>query len=635
MARGRIRDEDIERLREQVDIVDVISDYVQLKKAGRLFKGLCPFHDEKTPSFMVDPAKQLYHCFGCGEGGNVFTFLRKKEGLEFREAVERLASRVGFTLHYQGVSGEAAGAESRRARLYRINQWAADAYHRLLVEGEVGRKAREYLASRGIGEEAVRQFRLGYAPASWDFLYRQAMRSGFEAADFLAVGLGLQGEKGTYDRFRDRVIFPILDLQDRVIAFGGRTLGDAQPKYLNSPETAVYVKSRHLYALNLARREIVSRGYAVLVEGYTDVICLWQAGVRNAVATLGTALGEEHLRLLSRLTQKVILAFDADRAGIGASERGLDFYGDFDLDLRVMLLAEGMDPADFIAAEGPEEFLRRVERSVPLVDFCVERALREHDPADTNSRLRGVRKAVHLVAGLGRDIDHERYIKEIADWAGSGYQAVYELYERARGRKTGPAGTTVAAERNIAVPPQLRAERELLRLLLHHPYMIARVEEGLDLALFEDSDSRNILEALLEASGKYGGGDAGRPDFGEENRGDEGEGPGGVSGEGQGGAGERLVSAAVERLQSERLRNMATSLIFDESGNLGNMDAEEALVMYNDLLASLKELYFERQIRRLKKELETLSSAPRRDHEREQELSEEIYALERLKRQVR
>ncbi len=623
MARGRIRDEDIERLREQVDIVEVISDYVQLKKAGRLFKGLCPFHDEKTPSFMVDPAKQLYHCFGCGEGGNVFTFLRKKEGLEFREAAERLASRAGFTLRYQGVSREAAGAESRRTRLYRVNQWAADAYHRVLTEGETGRNAREYLASRGIGEEAVRQFRLGYAPARWDFLYRQALRSGFEAADFLAVGLGLQGEKGTYDRFRDRVIFPIHDLQDRVIAFGGRAMGQAQPKYLNSPETAIYVKSRHLYALNLARREIVSRGYAVLVEGYTDVICLWQAGVRNAVATLGTALGEEHLRLLSRLTQKVILAFDADRAGIGASERGLDFYGDFDLDLRVMLLSEGMDPADFVAAEGPQGFLERVEQSVPLVDFCVEKALREHDPADTNSRLRGVRRAVHLVAGLGRDIDHERYVKEIADWAGSSYQAVYELYDRARGRGPGVA----AAERSIAVPPQLRAERELLRLLLHHPYMINRVRDGLDPALFEDVDSRNILQALLEAPADLQGDAA-------DGRGSGGGAPGSAA-ESSGRGGESLVSLAVDTLQSERARNVATALIFDESGNLDNMGADEAFAMYNDLLASLKEFYFERQIRRLKKELETLSSAPHRDHEREQELSEEIYALERLKRQVR
>ena len=607
MARGRIRDEDIEQLRERVDIVEVISDYVQLKKAGRLFKGLCPFHDEKTPSFMVDPAKQLYHCFGCGEGGNVFTFLRKKEGLEFREAAEKLASRVGFTLHYEGVSREAAAAEGRKERLYRINQWAAEVYHRVLTAGEAAGAARKYLASRGIGEEAVRQFKLGFAPDRWDFLYRQAVQQGFAASDFLAAGLGLQGERGTYDRFRGRIVFPIQDLQERVVAFGGRILGEGegekrnQPKYLNSPETPVYVKSRHLYALNLSRREIVREGFALLVEGYTDVIGLWQAGIRNVAATLGTALGEEHLRLLSRLTERVILAFDADAAGISASERGLDFYSRFDLDLRVMRLEEGMDPAEYVLRRGPREFLRRVEESVPLVDFCLEKVLSAHDPSDNNSRLRGVKRAVYLVANLGRDIDHERYVKEIADWAGSGYQAVLDLYRRAAGRQ---AGERTAAESSILVPPHLRAERELLRLLLHHPYLVERAREELDAGLFEDRHSRLILEALL-----------------------------GARTEDQ--DGERLVMAALQSLEAEAVRNTATALIFDSSGNVDNVRREEADIIYGDLLASLKELYIERQIRRLKKELEELSLAPLRDHEREQELAEEIYSLERLKRELR
>ena len=606
MARGRIKDEDIDSLREQVSIVDVISDYVQLKKAGRLYKGLCPFHDEKTPSFMVDPSKQLYHCFGCGEGGNVFTFLKKKEGLEFREAVERLASRAGFTLHYQGVSREAGEAESRRGRLYRINQWAADTYHGILTSSEAGGAARHYLASRGIGEEAVKAFRLGYAPNRWDLLYREALRKGFTAADFMAVGLGLKGEKGTYDRFRGRLIFPIQDLQDRVIAFGGRVIGEGQPKYLNSPETPVYVKSRHLYALNLARREIVRQGFALLVEGYTDVIVLWQAGIRNVAATLGTALGEEHLKLLSRLTEQVILAFDADAAGISASERGLGFYGDFELDLRVMELAEGMDPADFVSRRGRDDFLERAKKSIPLVDFCLAKVLREHDPSDTNSRLRGVRKAVHLVGGLGRDIDHERYIKGIADWAGSGYQAVYDLYQRSRGRGAGMG--TAAPEAFIAVPPQLRAERELLRLLVHHPFLLERAREDLDAGLFEDQGYRLILHALLEKHTAAAAGGAGE---------------------------EKLAAVLVEDLESEQVRNAATALVFDHSGNLDNMGDDAAMAMYRDLLVSLKELYFERQIRRLKKDLEGISSAPRRDHAREQALTEEIYSLERLKRELR
>ncbi len=604
MARGRIRDEDIDRLREQADIVEIISDYVQLKKAGRLYKGLCPFHDEKTPSFMVDPAKQLYHCFGCGEGGNVFTFLVKKEGLDFREAVERLASRLGFTLHYQGVSRETDGVESRRVRLYRINQWAAEVYHGLLLE-EVGRSAREYLRGRRIGEEAIRQFKLGYAPPQWDFLYRRALHSGFEARDFLAAGLGLQGEQGAYDRFRNRLMFPIQDLQDRVVAFGGRILGEGQPKYLNSPETPLYVKSRHLYALNLSRREIVRKGFAILVEGYTDVIGLWQAGIRNVAATLGTALGREHFRLLSRLTERVILAFDADRAGLSASERGLEFFGDFNLDLRVVVLDEGMDPADFVVSRGSEAFMRRLEESVPLVDFCLQKILREHDPSDTNSRLRGVRKAVFMVAGLGRDLDRERYVKVIADWAGSSYEAVHELYRRARGKG---AGGTVAAESAILLPPQLRAERELLRVLLHHPYMVGRAAEEVDTALFEDRECRYLFSLLLEVY--------------REREGDE---------EAQ----KRLFARLVEKADSEPVRTLITALVFDRNGNVENMRAEEAGIMYNSLLLTLKDFYFERQIRRLKQELESLSSAPLRDHERERELTEEIYSLERLRRELK
>jgi DNA primase len=607
MARGRIKDSDIEALREQCNIVDVISDYVQLKKAGRLYKGLCPFHDEKTPSFMVDSAKQLYHCFGCGEGGNVFTFLKKREGLEFREAVERLASRVGFTLHYEGVSREAGEAENRRGRFYRINQWAADIYHEILVSQEAGKGARDYLASRDIGEEAVQAFHLGFAPDRWDFLYRQAMHKGFAAPDFISAGLGLKGEKGTHDRFRSRLIFPIQDLQDRVIAFGGRVIGEGQPKYLNSPETPIYVKSRHLYALNLARREIVREGFAVLVEGYTDVIGLWQAGIRNVAATLGTALGEEHLKLLSRLTEKVILAFDADAAGTSASERGLDFYGDFELDLRVMELDEGMDPADFVAQRGPDGFLKQAEKSIPLVDFGLDKILREHDPSDTNSRIRGVRKAVSLVGGLGRDIDHERYIKSIADWAGSGYDAVNDIYQRSRGRGAAAEGAA-ASESYIAVPPQVRAERELLRLVMHHAYLLHRLRAELDAGLFEDQVNRLIFQALLD---RY------------------------TEAEAFGAGEDTIISQLVEDLESEQARNAATALVFDRSGNVDNIGEDEVEVIYRDLLASLKEFYFERQIRRLKKDLERLSSATRRDHSRERELTEEIYALERLKRELR
>lgn len=612
MARGRIKDEDIDRLREHVSIVDVISDYVQLKKAGRLYKGLCPFHDEKTPSFMVDPAKQLYHCFGCREGGNIFTFLKKKEGLEFRDAVERLATRSGFTLHYEGVSREASEAESKRSRLYRINQWAADTYHDILSGEETGKAAREYLASRGIGGEAVQAFHLGFAPNRWDFLYRKAMHKGYAAQDFLAVGLGLKGEKGTYDRFRGRLIFPIQDLQDRVIAFGGRLIGEGQgnqPKYLNSPETPIYIKSRHLYALNQARREIVREGFAILVEGYTDVIGLWQAGIRNAAATLGTALGEEHLKLLFKFVDKerIILAFDADSAGKIASNRGLEFFDAILADLRVMKLEDDSDPADFVSRHGPEEFLLRIEKSIPLVDFGLKKVFREHDPSDTNSRIQGVYEAVDLVKGFERDIDRERYIKEIAEWAGTGYQPVFELYKKAQSRKIASAGT-VTPETSLTLLPHVRAERELLRLMLHQLFLLDVARDDLDAGLFDDPGCRIILQAILDRSAMT---------------------------EIPASGGDEFVTLVIEDLESEQVRNTATALLFDKSGNVDSVGRDETQVIYRDLLASLKEFHFERQIRRLKKDLEHLSSAPQRDHAREQELTEEIYALERLKRELR
>jgi DNA primase len=508
------------------------------------------------------------------------------------------------------VSREAGEAEGRRGRLHRLNRWAADVYHEMLVGSEEGKGARDYLASRGIGKEAVQAFHLGFAPNRWDFLYRQASRKGFDASDYLAVGLGLRGEKGTYDRFRGRLIFPIQDLQDRVVAFGGRVIGKAQqgqPKYMNSPETPVYVKSRHLYALNLARREIVRQGFAVLVEGYTDVIGLWQAGIRNVAATLGTALGEEHLRLLSRLTERIVLAFDADAAGIGASERGLEYFDRFNLDLRVMELDEGMDPADFVARHGAEEFLRRAAESMPLVDFCLDKVLSEHDPDDTNARVRGVRKAVYLVSGLGGDIDHERYVRRIADWAGTGYQAVYGLYQRSRPGGAVAEGAELSQSR-IALPPQVRAEREMLRLVMRHPFLLPRVKEEIDGELFTDRTSRVIFQALLE----------------KHNRLEE-------TGSGY----DTLIPLVIESLELETARNVATALVFEKNGNVDNISHEEVEVVYGDLLASLKEFYIERQIRKLKKDMEGLSSAPRRDHDRERELTEEIYALERLKRELR
>ncbi len=439
MAAGRIRDSDIDELRERADIAEVISDHVQLKKAGKYLKGLCPFHDEKTPSFMVDPIKQLYHCFGCSEGGNVYTFLMKKEGLEFREAVERLAQRTGFQLHYEGVDPEQRKQEGRRERLVRLHRFAADAYSTYLYSGN-GAKARQYLKARGLEEDVWKEFDLGYAPPQWDFLYRQAVQGGFTPQEIGESGLFVRGEKGVYDRFRGRVIFPIESQRDEVVGLGGRIIDQGEPKYMNSPETSIYIKSKNLYSLNRARREIVKVGFAVIVEGYTDVIFLWQAGVRNAVATLGTALGEEHFRLLSRLTDRVILAFDADSAGLDASERGLAYFDSFNLDFRVLRLPEGKDPADYVKEAGYEGFMQLVEESRSIVEFGLEKTLASFDPSDLASRQKGIAKSIDLLMSLNVELSVDLLLKKIADWAGTDVRMVQDYYNRAHRGKAGKAG---------------------------------------------------------------------------------------------------------------------------------------------------------------------------------------------------
>jgi DNA primase len=615
---GRIKPEDIDGLRERADIVEVVSDYVQLKKAGRLFKGLCPFHDEKTPSFMVDPVKQLYHCFGCGEGGNIYTFLMKKEGLEFREAVERLASRLGYQLHYEGLDRSFKKQEGKRERLLRLHRFAAELYQGLLYS-EAGRRAREYLSGRGLREDTWKTFSLGYAPAQWDSLYRRAVQKGFSNQEILESGLFIKGEKGIYDRFRDRVIFPIENLQDEVIGFGGRIIDRGDTKYINSPETAIYVKSKNLYNLNRARREIVKEGYALVVEGYTDVICLFQEGVRNVVATLGTALGEEHFRLLSRLTERVILCFDADAAGIGASERGLAFYDQFDLDIRVIQLPGGRDPADFIMGEGKEVFYRLVEESAPLVEFCLEKQLSGYDPQDLATRQRGTLKALNLLVSLKRDLNLDRLLRRVADWASLDYMTVMHYFNRLK-RDRARSVSEFRGGADLEPGPvraDIKAERELVKVLLNYPQYIDEYYSWLDVDLFSEPSLKKIIEAMISGYGKWeqafvkGG-------YGEEELGE---------------AKGRYVRDLISSLEGEKEKNLAIALLFDQDER--KLDPDAIHYQLRELFATLKGFCLERQIRELKRQLERLVSSSPRDHELEKSLAREIHGLEMLKQSAK
>lgn len=482
-----IKDEDIEQVRERADIVDIISTQVNLRKTGRVYKGLCPFHQEKTPSFTVNAERQTYHCFGCGEGGNVISYIMKTENMDFPDAVKALADRIGYTLHY--VEGTPAKKESdgRQARVFKANQTALEFFRGSLTKAEGGKIGLEYFSDRGFSAGIVDEFKLGFAPETWDAFLNYATKKGFKQSELLEAGLVVRSEKNPnrcYDRFRGRVIFPIFDLQDRVIGFGGRVLGEGTPKYLNSPETPVFHKSHALYALNWAKDAIKEAGEAVIVEGYTDVIGLMAAGVRNVVATLGTALGADHLKLLSRYTNRVVFVFDADEAGRKAASRGLELMREFylgpefrkfteftdsrHLDLFVSTLPQGMDPADFAAARGGDEFKALLKKAVPLVDFCLNSVFAAGDLSTIGGKQKTGALAMEVISILPSSVAREAYLKRLADRLGASYEALFDEFQKFIGRKSF-AERPVQAAPTAGRDPARDVEREVLRFVLQVP----------------------------------------------------------------------------------------------------------------------------------------------------------------------
>ena len=498
---GRIRREDLEAVRERTDIVKLVSGYLTLRKAGHdTMVGLCPFHAEKTPSFSVSPSKGLYHCFGCGAGGDAVRFLQAVEHLTFVEAVERLAKEAGVTLRYEGDSPAARRVASRRQVLHRANEEAALLYHRMLLEGREAAEARTYLEERGIGREAVEEFQLGYAPAYPDFLLRRLARR-FSTEILLEAGLASRDAEGRVrDRFRARITFPVHDLSGRAVGFGARVLpgAEGQAKYLNTAETPVYRKQELLYNLHRARGEIARAGEAIVVEGYTDVIALWQAGIRNAVATCGTALGEEHFRLLSRFAQRAVLSFDSDEAGMRAAERAHAFHERFPVTPAVLILPEGLDPADHVRRHGPEAFLEAAAAARPLVEYMLRRIVGRHDLSTVEGQTAAVAAALPVLEGLTDPVRQAEYAHLLAELAGvTEASVVIALERRLAGR---PTEVARVAKRASA---QERVEREMLRLLardagLHRAYAPRLSEEH-----FRAAHHRKLFELLRE------GGDVG------------------------------------------------------------------------------------------------------------------------------
>jgi DNA primase len=381
-----------DRVRDAVDFVELVSARTELRRAGPArMEGLCPFHDERTPSFGIDPVQKVYHCFGCQASGDVFTFVQETEGLEFKGALELLAERYGVELQREQEDPREQERRRRRERLLELLKRTAAYYERYLWESSEARRAREYLEGRGLAEETLRQFRVGYAPSAWDRVLLASRRGGFSEQELYATGLAQRSKQNgqPYDRFRGRIMFPLTDVRGRVLGFGARAMREEQkPKYLNTSDNDVYHKGLHLYGADLARAHATRAGSVILCEGYTDVIALHQAGMRNAVGLMGTALTGDQVGELARMAQTVLLALDADSAGQEAMLRASGLAAKRSLELRVVPLPQGADPAELIQRDGPEAIAAAVERSVPFVRFRVERVLAAGDDSSPEGKDR-------------------------------------------------------------------------------------------------------------------------------------------------------------------------------------------------------------------------------------------------------
>lgn len=500
---GYFTEDQIEQVRRANDVVEVIKEYVPLKRAGKDFKALCPFHSEKTPSFQVSPSKQIYKCFGCGKGGNVFSFVMVTERLEFPEAVEFLARRAGIELERRAESRE---RNRRRDTLFEINFWAAKLYHRCLVNAGEGRPGREYLSSRGLDESTCQKFRLGYAPEAWDFLLGLSGGKGYTPGDLEAAGLVLPKQRGTghYDRFRNRIIFPIFDVRGRVVGFGGRALDEATPKYLNSPETSVFSKGTCLYGLDAARDGVLREKRVVVVEGYTDCLMAHQHGIDWVVATLGTALTPQHVSILRRYTDEVWLVFDGDEAGRAAAERSTDLFLEQDVDVRVVLLPGGDDPCDVLMKEGRDAFLRRLDEAADVFDLKMQMIAARHDLSRVRGREAVIEEVLETLAKTASSIRRDVLVSQNAVLRRlCGEMGVTEevLRGRLRSLVRKRRGGAVIEARKAPRPRAVVAQRELLGTVLSEPSLAARFSEEVRPEDFSDETLRVTAAATQAAIG--------------------------------------------------------------------------------------------------------------------------------------
>lgn len=500
-----IPEEQILEIQRATDIAELIGGYIPLKKLGTNYKALCPFHDEKTPSFTVSPQKQIYHCFGCHKGGNVFTFLMAFEKVTFIEAVKILAERSGIKLNLKG-STEAESATKQRAESLKLNHWVMNYYHKTLTGSEEGKLARNYLAKRGFNQGTIGRFLLGFAPAGWDNLINAAKENGFKESKLLELGLILPRKEGRgyYDRFRNRLMFPILNMRDRVVGFGGRALDTSEPVYLNSPESPLFSKGKTLYGLNFAKDSAAKKGFLCIVEGYTDVMMAHQSGFEWVVATLGTALTEHHIRLLRRYVNKVVLVYDADVAGEMASARTLDLFLAEEIDLNIAEMPKGLDPYDCIVQKGAETFAHAIDNAKDLFSYRVAAVKNKYNLNNINEKTKAIDEVLETVNTIPNVIKRDLLIKRLAEETQTKETALrMRLKERESLKRFAPMAKQVSSLLPKTNTAEAMALKNIIEIMLKENKTIPIVKEALATEDVSNTLYNKIIQESIRLYDKY------------------------------------------------------------------------------------------------------------------------------------
>ncbi|MBA7614234.1 DNA primase [subsurface metagenome] len=484
----------IDEVKQRTDIVEVVSRYVSLKKAGRNLSGLCPFHSEKHPSFFVYPEQQSWHCFGCNTGGDVFSFVMKKENMDFGETLHLLAERAGVTIPSKF---EREGKKGEKERLYQINEAAAQYFHNLLLNSPDGEKARSYVASRGFTAKTIADFQLGFSLNSWESLKQYLLEKDYAESEMLNAGLIIEAEDGkTHDRFRNKLMFPILDIRGRVIGFGARVLDDSLPKYVNSPQTPLFDKSSSLYAVNLAAASIRQQEVAVIVEGYMDVITAHQNGFNNVVASMGTAVAEKQVGSLKRLTKNMILALDADVAGGEAMLRGVGYENTIGAEMRVVILPESKDPDDVIK-DDVKIWQQLTADALPIVDYTFNMVTAKLDLTTARDKSLAADKLLPIIAEIKDNIRRDHYLRKLTKLIGASYNSVEASLKEYLARRRAQTPRQAVPTRMVHPIVSSPLEENCLALMLQHYELKGR--EDFPPEYFENSENREIFIAWQQA----------------------------------------------------------------------------------------------------------------------------------------